>query len=85
MSEDTNEATPVAELGFEAARDELIHVVRTLEAGGQDLDSSLKLWERGEELASRCEEHLAGARKRIDDVLAAKEEGTERGDDAEAE
>ena len=85
MSEDTNEATPVAELGFEAARDELIHVVRTLEAGGQDLDSSLKLWERGEELASRCEEHLAGARKRIDDVLAAKDEGTEHGDGAEAE
>ena len=85
MSEDTTEATPVAELGFEAARDELIHVVRTLEAGGQGRDSSLGLWERGEELASRCEEHLAGARKRIDDVLAAKDEGSERGDGADAE
>ena len=85
MSEDTTDATPVAELGFEAARDELIHVVRTLEAGGKDLDSSLGLWERGEELASRCEEHLAGARKRIDDVLAAKEDGSERGDGADAE
>ena len=85
MSEDTTEATPVAELGFEAARDELIHVVRTLEAGGQDLDSSLKLWERGEELASRCEEHLAGARKRIDAVLAAKDEPVEHGDGAGGE
>lgn len=85
MSEDTTEATPVAELGFEAARDELIHVVRTLEAGEQDLDSSLGLWERGEELASRCEEHLAGARKRIYDVLAAKEEGSERGDGTDAQ
>lgn len=79
MSEGNTEATPVAELGFEAARDELIHVVRTLEAGGQDLDSSLKLWERGEELATRCEEHLAGARKRIDDVIAAKEENAAGG------
>ena len=85
MSEDTTEATPVAELGFEAARDELIHVVRTLEAGGQDLDSSLKLWERGEELASRCEEHLAGARKRIDAVLASKDEPAEHAGGAGAE
>lgn len=78
-TDSTTDATPVAELGFEAARDELIHVVRTLESGGQDLDSSLKLWERGEELATRCEEHLDGARKRIDDVLAAKDENSSGG------
>lgn len=69
-----NEPTPVSELGFEAARDELIQVVRTLEAGGQSLDDSLTLWERGEELAARCEEHLDGARQRIDRVLAAKQQ-----------
>lgn len=73
MSEQ-NEPTPVSELGFEAARDELIQVVRTLEAGGQSLDDSLTLWERGEELAARCEEHLDGARQRIDKVLAAKQQ-----------
>ena len=67
MSEDTNEATPVAELGFEAARDELIHVVRSLEAGGQDLDSSLKLWERGEALADHCASWLDAAQQRITD------------------
>lgn len=65
----SDEQTPVAELGYEQARDELIEVVRVLEAGGQDLDSSLALWERGEELASRCTEHLDGARERIDKVL----------------
>ncbi|GLB63941.1 exodeoxyribonuclease 7 small subunit [Dietzia sp. NCCP-2495] len=65
----SDEQTPIAELGYEQARDELIEVVRILEAGGQDLDSSLALWERGEELAARCTEHLDGARKRIDAVL----------------
>jgi len=61
---------PISELGYEQARDELIEVVRQLEQGGLDLDASLKLWERGEELAKRCEEHLAGARKRVADALA---------------
>jgi exodeoxyribonuclease VII small subunit len=63
--------TPISQLGYEACRDELIEVVRQLEQGGLDLDASLKLWERGEELAKRCEEHLAGARKRVEDALAA--------------
>jgi exodeoxyribonuclease VII small subunit len=61
---------PISEMGYEEARDELIEVVRLLEEGGLDLDESLKLWERGEELAKRCEEHLAGARKRVADALA---------------
>ncbi|MCV7354741.1 exodeoxyribonuclease VII small subunit [Mycolicibacterium fluoranthenivorans] len=62
---------PISQLGYEEARDELVEVVRTLEQGGLDLDASLKLWERGEELAKRCEEHLAGARKRVADALGA--------------
>jgi exodeoxyribonuclease VII small subunit len=63
--------TPISHLAYEACRDELIEVVRVLEQGGLDLDESLRLWERGEQLAKRCEEHLAGARKRIEDALAA--------------
>jgi len=65
---------PVSELGYEAARDELIDVVQQLEHGGLDLDASLKLWERGEQLAKRCEEHLAGARKRVEQALAASDD-----------
>ena len=64
----------ISELGYEEARDELIEVVQQLERGGLDLDTSLKLWERGEELAKRCEQHLAGARKRVEDALASKDE-----------
>ncbi|MEM6105774.1 exodeoxyribonuclease VII small subunit [Mycobacterium sp. 050272] len=63
--------TPISQLGYESCRDELIEVVRLLEQGGLDLDESLKLWERGEQLAKRCEEHLAGARKRVEQALAA--------------
>jgi exodeoxyribonuclease VII small subunit len=69
-----DETKPISQLGYEECRDELIDVVRVLEQGGLDLDSSLKLWERGEELARRCEEHLAGARKRIEDALGARDD-----------
>jgi exodeoxyribonuclease VII small subunit len=61
-------------MGYEEARDELIEVVKVLEQGGLDLDSSLKLWERGEELAKRCEEQLAGARQRVADALAGRDD-----------
>ncbi|WP_408610068.1 exodeoxyribonuclease VII small subunit [Gordonia insulae] len=61
---------PVEDLGYEEARDELVDVVATLEHGGLDLDASLALWERGEALAKRCEEHLAGARDRIEAAIA---------------
>jgi exodeoxyribonuclease VII small subunit len=64
-------ATPTGQLGYEECRDELIEVVRLLEQGRLDLDASLVLWERGEKLAQRCEEHLAGARKRVTDAIAA--------------
>jgi exodeoxyribonuclease VII small subunit len=66
----TPRITPISQLGYEDCRDELIEVVRLLEQGGLDLDASLKLWERGEQLAKRCEEHLAGARQRVTDALA---------------
>lgn len=68
------EAAPLAQLGYEECRDELIEVVRALEQGGLDLDASLTLWERGEQLAKRCEEHLAGARQRVTDALSGEDD-----------
>ncbi len=70
----TSVLKPIGELGYEAARDELIDLVQQLEHGGLDLDTSLKLWERGEQLAKRCEEHLAGARKRVEEALTARDD-----------
>ena len=51
---------------YEQARDELVDVVRRLEAGGVTLEESLQLWERGEELARICQEWLDGAKARLD-------------------
>lgn len=55
-----------AALSYEQARDELVDVVRRLEAGGTSLEDSLALWERGEALATRCQTVLEGARQRLD-------------------
>ncbi|MGI5480932.1 exodeoxyribonuclease VII small subunit [Streptomyces lavendofoliae] len=60
-------------IGYEQARDELIEVVRRLEAGGTTLEESLALWERGEELAKVCRRWLEGARARLDAALAGQE------------
>ncbi len=55
---------------YEVAREELIEVVRTLEAGGTSLEDSLALWERGEKLAKICQTWLDGARERLDAAVA---------------
>jgi exodeoxyribonuclease VII small subunit len=60
-------------ISYEAARDELAQVVASLETGGATLEDSLKLWERGEELAKICQEWLDGARKKLDAVKPAGE------------
>lgn len=59
------ETTP----SYEEARAELVEVVQRLEAGGTSLEESLALWERGERLATICQEWLDGARERLDAVL----------------
>jgi exodeoxyribonuclease VII small subunit len=56
----------VSTLTYEQARDELVAIVDSLEKGTASLDESVALWERGEALAKRCEEWLAGARQRLD-------------------
>jgi exodeoxyribonuclease VII small subunit len=77
MSEGKGTAAParaaVEGLGYEQARDELAEVVRALETGGLSLDDSVALWERGEALAKRCEQQLAGARERVQQVLETPE------------
>lgn len=51
---------------YEQARDELASVVASLEAGGLTLEESLRLWERGEELAAICQGWLDGARRQVE-------------------
>ena len=53
-------------LSYEDARAQLVEVVQRLEAGGTTLEDALALWERGEKLATVCQEWLDGARKRLE-------------------
>lgn len=52
-------------LSYEEAREELTKVVEQLESGSATLEESLKLWERGEELAKICQEWLDGVKQRL--------------------
>jgi exodeoxyribonuclease VII small subunit len=64
-------------LSYEDARDELAEIVESLEDGSATLEESLKLWERGEELAKICQDWLDGAKKKLD---AAKSSTPKTGD-----
>jgi exodeoxyribonuclease VII small subunit len=59
---------------YEQAREELTDVVRKLEAGGATLEESLALWERGEQLATICQEWLDGAKARLEAAQPSTEE-----------
>jgi exodeoxyribonuclease VII small subunit len=59
---------------YEEAREELVDVVRRLESGGTNLEDSLSLWERGERLASICQQWLDGARERLDAAVAGSQD-----------
>ncbi|MDQ1744501.1 MAG: exodeoxyribonuclease small subunit [Pseudonocardiales bacterium] len=68
---------PEPEISYEAARAELRDIVQALEGGGQPLEESLALWQRGEELAGICQRWLDGARARLDAAIAATDERAE--------
>lgn len=71
----------VADLSFEQARDELVRVVAELEQGAPTLEESLRLWERGEALAARCEQWLLGAKARLDAARAASAPASSDGEE----
>ncbi|PKQ32129.1 MAG: exodeoxyribonuclease VII small subunit [Actinobacteria bacterium HGW-Actinobacteria-2] len=62
------------ELSYEEARDQLVEIVRKLEAGSVPLSESMALWERGEELAGICQTWLDGAKAKIDAARTATQD-----------
>src|SRR5690606_16718536 len=75
-------STPEVEtLSYEQAREELQDVVRRLETGAATLEESMELWERGEALATRCQQWLDGARERL--AAAQQEHRTAADEEAE--
>ena len=57
--------TPVSEMSFEAAMQELEQVVGKLERGDVALEESITLYERGAELKKRCEAKLKEAEEKV--------------------
>lgn len=68
----TDSNKDVANMSYEQARDELVKVVAELETGSVTLEDSMKLWERGEALADRCEQWLSGARAQLEKAAKKK-------------
>ena len=77
----TNETTPassltdkereaIAQMPYEEARDQLIQAVQALEAGGLNLDQSMRQWELGEALAKRAQSLLGEVRAKLDAAQA---------------
>lgn len=62
--------TNINEMSYEQAREELMNTVKALEAGNLNLEESLTLWKRGEQLADRCQAWLDSARDALDKAQA---------------
>ena len=57
--------TPVENMSFEQAMQELETVVGKLERGDVALDASISLYERGAALKKRCEDELKRAEEKV--------------------
>ena len=66
-------AVTAGDISYEEARAELRRIVSALESGGQPLEESLAMWQRGEELAKICQDWLDGARTKLDTAIAASD------------
>lgn len=60
-----SEVKPVDKLTYEQALEELEQIVADLEAGEGSLDDSLRLFERGRDLARHCSELLQQAELKV--------------------
>ena len=69
----TDDTTDTPAVSYEQARAELREIVQALESGGQPLEESLALWQRGELLAGICQDWLDRARVRLDEAIAEGE------------
>ncbi|MGE0211395.1 MAG: exodeoxyribonuclease VII small subunit [Parvibaculaceae bacterium] len=77
MSDDKGKAS-LAGVTFERALAELEAIVERLEAGKVDLEESIDIYARGEELRKHCEALLRAAEARIEKITL-KGDGTPSG------
>ena len=67
------ERKSIASMSYEEARDQLIQAVQALEAGGLNLDQSMRQWELGEALAKRAQTLLDQVRAKLDAAQAQQQ------------
>lgn len=71
------EREAIAQMPYEEARDKLIQAVQALEAGGLNLDQSMRQWEIGEALARRAQTLLSDVRAKLDAAQAEQASSAE--------
>lgn len=69
MAKATQAATDTENLNFEQAMAELESIVRKLESGTADLDSTITDYERGMKLKQTCEARLEAARLKVESIF----------------
>ena len=67
---------PIEELSYEEALQELEELVKTLESGDNDLQTTLLHFERGQKLASYCISLLDDAEKKVDKLMKGEDESS---------
>lgn len=85
MTQTSDETTPVSELSYEQARDELVALVARIESGTVPLEESMALWERGEKLAAHCQAKLDAAQETLDRASQGGAQATAAATDADEE
>lgn len=67
------ERQKIEQLPYEQARDQLVQAVQALEAGGLNLEQSMRQWEIGEALAKRAQSLLNDVRAKLDEAQTQQE------------
>ena len=65
---------PLEELSYEEALNELEELVKTLESGENDLQTTLLYFERGQQLASYCISLLDDAETKVERIMKGEDE-----------
>jgi len=69
-------ANDITNLSFEESLEELEKIVKSLEEGGQPLEESISLYERGSKLRQHCEKKLADAKLKVEKIMVKNNEVT---------
>ena len=67
---------PLEELSYEDALTELEELVRTLESGENDLQTTLQYFERGQNLASYCISLLDDAETKVEKLMKGEDDSS---------